>query len=136
MKRKITNLRTRLHLISAIILLVGVGSAVLIYLTAEEDPINAGGYAVTGGNVYPATPGNSKMYVHDLELYGGKGNVLADEFIRWFVGLWQGKSLALTIVSIAFLLSAIIFFLANHMRSDLQSGVREENDRDGTGRQK
>jgi hypothetical protein len=133
MKQKATNLRTRLYLISAIILLVGVSSAVLIYLTVEDDSINAGGYEVAGGNVYSTTPGNSKMYIHDLELYGGKGSVLADGFMRWFVGLWQGKSLALTIASIAFLLSALIFFLANHMRSDLQSDTREENDRDGTG---
>ncbi len=133
MKQKITKLRTRLYLISAIILLVGVGGAVLIYLTAEDDSINAGDYEVAGGNVYSTTPGNSKMYVHDLELYGGKGSVLADEFMRWFVGLWQGRSLALTIASIAFLLSAVIFFLANHMRSDLQSDVRDKSDRNGTG---
>ena len=37
MKWKITNLQTSLYLITAIILLVGLGSAILIYLTAEND---------------------------------------------------------------------------------------------------
>jgi hypothetical protein len=133
MKRKITNPRTRLDLIGAIILLVGAGSAALIYLTAEDDSINTIGYEVAGSNVYPTTSGNSKMYIHDLELYGGKGSVLADKFMRWFIELWQGKSRALTIACIAILLSAVIFVLANHMRFDLQSDAREESDRDGTG---
>ncbi len=133
MKRKITNLQTRFYLIGAIILLVGAGSAVLIYLTAEDDSINTSGYEVAGGNVYPITPGNSKRYIHDLELYGGKGSVLADEFIRWFVGLWHGRSLAITIACITIFMSAVIFFFANHLRSDVQSDVRDKNDRDGNG---
>jgi len=44
--------------------------------------------------MYPMMPEDSKMYQRDLELYGGKAAVLADEFWRWFVTLWHGTRLA------------------------------------------
>jgi hypothetical protein len=120
MKWKITNLQTCLYLISAIILLVGLSSAILIYLTAENDSDSVLGYE------------DSKMYIHDLELYGGKANVLANEFMRWFVGLWHGKSLAFTVACITIFISFGFFFLANHLRSDLKSDARGKNNRIGT----
>ncbi len=132
MKRKITNQHTRLYLISAIILLAGLGSAVLIYLTAEDYSNNAIGYEVVGGTVYPITPDNSKMYVHDLQLYGGKAAVLADEFMRWFAGFWHGKSLAFTVACITIFISLGIFFVANNSPTRLKSDVRSEHKRDGT----
>ena len=120
MKWKITNLQTRLYLISAIIPLVGSGSAILIYLTAENDSDSILGYE------------DSKMYIHDLELYGRKANVLANEFMRWFVGLWHGKSLAFTVACITIFISFGFFFVANHLRSDLKSDARGKNNRGGT----
>lgn len=132
MKWKITNLQIRLYLITAIILLVGLGSAILIYLSAENDSDSASGYEAIGGYVYPMAPEDSKMYRHDLELYGGKANVLADEFMRWFVGLWHGKSLALTVACITIFISFGFFFVARHLQSDLKSDARGENNGVGT----
>jgi|SRR5208337_1565033 len=109
MKWKITNKQTRLYLISAVILLVGLGSAILIYLTAPNDSDNALDFE------------NSKMYVHDLELYGGKANVLAEEFRNWFVGLWHGQSLAFTVACITLVISFGVFFVANHLPPDSKS---------------
>jgi len=43
-----------------------------------------------GGFIYPNAGEHSKKYVHDLELYGGKSAVLADDFMRWFAGLCYG----------------------------------------------
>ena len=120
MKWKITNQQTRPYLISAIILLVGLGSAILIYLTAENDSDSVLGYE------------DSKMYIHDLELYGGKANVLANEFMRWFVGLWQGKSLAFTVACITIFISFGFFFVVNHLPSALKSDARGKNNRIGT----
>ena len=114
MKWKITNLQTRLFLISTILLLVGLSAAVLIYLTAENDSGNVLGFE------------DSKMYTHDLELYGGKANVLMSEFIHWFGGLWQGKSLALTVACITVFISAGFFFAAYHMRSGPKSNAHDE----------
>jgi hypothetical protein len=132
MKWKSANPQTWLKLISAIILLVGLGSAVLIYQTAETDLSSALGYDIAGQSVYPIMPENSKMYKHDLELYGGKAAVLADDFRRWFVGLWHGKSLAFTVAFISIFISFGFFFAANYMPPPLKSDVRSENNRNGT----
>ncbi len=132
MKWENTNMQKRLHFISAIVLLVGLGSAILIYLTAEDVPDSGVGYEVVNGYVYPTAPQNSKVYVHDLELFGGKAAVLADEFSRWFAGLWHGKSLAFTVACISIFISLVVFFVANHSPSDVKSDVRGEKDREGT----
>lgn len=132
MKCKITNLQTRLYLIAAIILLVGLGSAVMIYLAAENDSGSVLGYEIVDGHAYPIRPEDSKMFRHDLELYGGKLNVLADEFTRWFVGLWYGKTLAFTVACITIFISSGFFFVANHLPSDLLSHARDENNRIGS----
>jgi hypothetical protein len=120
MKLKITNLQTRLYLISFIILLLGMGGAVLIYLTAENGSDSVLGYET------------SKRYIHDLELYGGKANVLANELERWFVGLWHGKSLAFTVACITLFISFGFFFVARHLSAHLKSDARDKNNRVGT----
>jgi hypothetical protein len=61
---------------------------------------------------------NSKMYIHDLEVYGGKANVLADEFRRWFDSLWQGKSLASTVACITIFISFGLAFVAYNLPPD------------------
>ena len=98
------NLKTRLYLIAVFVLVAGLGSAAAIYATTSDYCDNAG-YELINGQVYPISPEDSKMYMHDMELYGGKANVAADEFIRWFNGLWHGKTLAFTVAFIAALTS-------------------------------
>lgn len=132
MKRKIINLHTCLNLISAIVLISGLGSAILIYRTAENNSYGVLGYEEEGGYVYPIMPEDSKKYLHDLQLYGGKANVLADQFRRWFVGLWHGKSLALTVACITIFISFGVFF-ANHLSGHLEPDVPNGNNRYGTG---
>jgi hypothetical protein len=132
MKWKITDPQTGLNLISVIILLVGLGSAVLIYRTAENDSNSVLGYEIIGGQAYPIMPEDSKMYLRDLQLYSGKAGVFADEFRRWFVGLWYGKSLAFTVAYITLFVSFVVFYAANHLPSRLKSDVHSENNRDGT----
>jgi len=131
MKWKIGSPRTGFYLISAIILVVGLGSASIIYQAAMNDPDNASGYEVLGGFVYPSNGGNSKRYMHDLELYGGKAAVLTDEFMHWFAGLWHGKSLAFTVACIAIFIS-LGFIAAANMSSRTISEVNLENNRDRT----
>ena len=132
MRWKINNLHEFLKLISAVILLVGLGSAIYIYQTAEDDLSSALGYEIVGGSAYPIMPQDSKMYRHDLELYGGKAAVLADEFSRWIAGLWHGTSLAYTIACITLIIAFGFFFTANHLPSRLKSDVPNNNTRDGT----
>ncbi len=132
MKWKIIGLPTCLNVISVTILLVGLGSAVLIYQRAVNGSNNVLGYEEGGESVYPITPEDSKKYLRDLELYGGKASVLAYQFRRWFVGLWHGKSLALTVACITILISYGFFYAASHLPSPLKSDVRNGNNRDET----
>jgi len=131
MKWETANQQTRLYLITAIILLVGLGSSLLIYLAAENDPDNVVGYEAVGGYVYPVMPEDSKRYIHDLELYGGKTNVLVNDFMRWFAGLWHGKPLAVTIACITLFISFCFFYIARHLPSDSKSDARDDNNPGG-----
>jgi hypothetical protein len=114
------------HLLSATVLLVGLISSVLIYQKADRDERAALGYEAADGSVYPIMPEDSKMYLRDMEQFGGKANVLADEIRRWFVGLWQGKSLAFTVACISIVLSLAGFYAANHLPSNEKSDRDEE----------
>jgi hypothetical protein len=132
MKWKTMNLQTRLYIISAIILLVGLSGSIWIYLAAENDSKRALSYEIEGGNAYLIAPENSKKYVHDLELYGGKANVLANEFMLWFVGLWHGKSLAFTVACITIFISLGIFFVARTSLSYLENDAHDANNQVGS----
>ena len=133
MNWKNPNLPTYLNLISAIILVVGLGSATLIYQRAGNDPYGALGYEVVDGHIYPIMPEDSKMYSHNLELYGGKLNVIMDDFRRWFAGLWHGKSLAVIIGCTTIIISFGFFYTANYLILSLKSDAISENNLDGTG---
>jgi hypothetical protein len=127
MKKRTANLHTFLYFLSGIILLVGLGSAVLIYESSSDRPTSVLGYESGSGSVYPILPEDSKQYLRGLELYGGTANVLADELRLWFVGLWHGKSLALTVACITILVSSGIFYTATRLPSRLKSEARTEN---------
>jgi len=86
------------------ILAAGFVAAVVIWVVAGPDPEDAPGY----------DPMQNKMYLHDLELYGGKANLLAAEFREWFVGLWQGRSLAFTVAVLTVLVVLTLRFLARY----------------------
>lgn len=82
------------------ILAVGFGAAAVVYFAAGPEPENPLGY----------DPLENKRFVHDLELYGGKANVIAAEFRDWFAGLWYGRNLAFTIAAITVLLVLAVRF--------------------------
>jgi hypothetical protein len=124
--------RTWLQLIGAIILLVGLGSAALIYHHAATPP-GASGYEAPDGTIYPIRPGDSKLYRHNLEVYGGKFSVIMDDLRRWFIGLWQGKSLAIMIAAAALLISLALFSAAHRLAPPGKFADHQENDPDGAG---
>lgn len=92
----------KMRRLTAAILAAGFGSAVVIYITAGPESENPLGY----------DPLQTKSYLHDLEMYGGKANVLAAEFMEWFTGLWQGRSLAWTVAVITILVVLALRFFA------------------------
>jgi hypothetical protein len=113
MNCKISDKQRFLNLICAIILLVGLGSAAVIYLTVPDGSDGDLGYDIVGGIMYPKVP--SKMYDHNLELYGGKMLIVTNDIVHWFYGLWQGKSLAITIAWISAITAFVIFFFNNYV---------------------
>jgi hypothetical protein len=133
MNGKILHRRTWLNLISAAILLVGLGSAALIYQRAGNISSGALGYESADGTIYPMMPENSKLYRHNLEVYGGKFSVIMDDFSRWFVGLWRGKSLAVIIAFTTIIISFGFFYAANYLTQPLKFAVNHENNPGGTG---
>ncbi len=91
----------RLKRIVAVILIVGFGSSIAIYVRAISGPV---GY--TGSDLE-----DSKQYLHDMELYGGKVNVLAGDFREWFASLWHGRNLAYTVAFLTVVLAVgVVFF--------------------------
>jgi hypothetical protein len=127
MKWTTANLDRWLYFISGIILLAGLGSAVMIYDSSLDRSTSVLGYEDVGGSVYPILPDDSKQYLRGLELYGGTANVLADELRRWFAGLWHGKSLAFTVACITILISSGLFYTARHLPSRENANVQRRN---------
>jgi len=125
MERKSLNLQGRLYLISALVFLCGLISAIAVYRTAEQDISESSGYEVIGGYIYPTSPENTKKYTHDLKLYGGTAAVLADEFTRWFRGLWRGTSLAFTVVGLTTALAFGLFLIAKYLLVSTQTDDKQ-----------
>jgi hypothetical protein len=133
MNREILPRRTWLNLLSAVILLTGLGSAALIYHRAAPGPDSALGYESADGIISPLSPENSKLYRHNLEVYGGKFSVIMDDFRRWFVGLWQGKSLAVIIAGTALLISLALFSAAQRLAPPRKFADRRNNGPESAG---
>ena len=90
--------------ISGVLLLLGLGSALAIFLTAAPvvvDPLLGDQFS-------------NKKYLREMRMLGGQGNVLAAEFQDWFAGLWEGRELAAT-VSVLTVATVLVFrFVASH----------------------
>jgi hypothetical protein len=112
------------------ILVIGFAAAVVIYLTAQPPPGNPLGY----------DPLDTKKYLHDLEVYGGKANVLAAELREWFDSLWHGERLAFTVAVITLSAAGAFKFFATRLPADPEAdGPNGGNpsrtaDDEGTGR--
>ena len=58
---------------------------------------------------------SSKSYVRTLQRFGGKASVLFDEFMRWFSGLWEGKTLPLTVLVLSACIAAILALCGRYL---------------------
>jgi hypothetical protein len=126
-------LKRRLFLGCAVILVAGLCSALLIYAIAEDIPDDSLGYAVVNGAVYPLATGDSKLYRRELQRFGGKAALLFDDFSGWFAGLWRGKALAKTIAATSIFLSLAIYLFANSLASGPKSDSQDAGNRDKPG---
>jgi len=84
-----------LKLIALMTLVVGLSASAWIFHNAEEDTSDVIGYVIVDGQSYPVTTRDSKLYRHNLERFGGKAAVFADDLNRWFQSLLHGRPLAI-----------------------------------------
>ena len=132
MDREFADLKTRLYLSSGIIPAAGLCGAIRIYGLAADTSNSADSYLIVDGVAYPMDITRTKAYVHELERFGGKAAVVFDEIYRWFAGLWQGKSLAVSIAWISALVSLGIFLFAANLPSDSRPESSIDDGRDRT----
>lgn len=104
--------RRRLRLLSAAILVLGLGSSILILRAATAPTANPLGYE----------PEDTKRYLRQMEMIGGKANVMASRLRMGFASLFQGENLAFTVATLSALLSAGFWFA---------SGLPEAQERAG-----
>jgi hypothetical protein len=110
-------MRARLVFAATLVLIAGLVSGTVLYLTAPEE-VEAGAYVIIGDTAYAVDPASSKTYRRDLERFGGKASLLFDDFDRWFAALWRGKRLGITIASLGAGAAALLFFLARKAPPD------------------
>ena len=92
---------------TALILVLGLGTAAILHRTSAPPAPSPTGFE----------PEDSKKYLRQMEMIGGKANVVGAQFTRWFDGLWQGRGLART-VAVLTLASAGLFWVAARPRPD------------------
>ena len=73
----------------------------LIYLVAPDD-----------ANTDIEQMRTSKMYLHEIEKFGGKAAVLFEELSHWLGSLWHGPRLALTVAWLSLATAAVLFLIA------------------------
>jgi hypothetical protein len=108
-------IRSALNWSAVLILLVGLGSAVLIW-RAQDRIERDSGAAQTVDPAGTLSPLDSRKHVRDVELYYGKLGVLMEEAEQ----LFQGKTLAKTIAFLS-AIAATALFLAAARSPDLPS---------------
>jgi hypothetical protein len=101
MTLQLTDRAAWLRFISVAILIGGLCSAVVIFAVASPPAANPLG-----------DPEDSRQYLRQMEMYGGKENLLGAEIREWLVGLWHGRSLALTVAVLSAVVAAGCRFAA------------------------
>ncbi len=116
----------RLYLIGIVVLAVGLASSIAIYVAAGSDEDEGREYEIVGNKIYPGGQERSKVYRHNLEVFGGKAAVLADDFNRWFEGLWQGRTLAYTVATLSAFISLGFYMAGKHVHDAMAAEGKED----------
>ena len=120
-----------LYLASLLILVVGLCTAATLYMTMDDSEAAEDTYQIViyNGKSYPVPVDSDRLYLRNLEQFGGKAAVLFAQFNRWFISLWQGEALAVTVLWITIIASVAVFVLA---RSVPEPAPGEDEYRDGS----
>ena len=93
------------RVVAAMILVVGFATALWIYLVAAP-PDEQSEIALN----------ESKSYQRQVELYGGKANVLAIETMDWLRSLTHGRRLAIAVACLTVVVAAGFWLFADPPR--------------------
>jgi hypothetical protein len=104
----------RIRLIAGSLLAAGYAIALATFLLIAPGGTNPLGFE----------PEDSKKYLRDMEVYGGKVNLLASQIRGAWSGLWHGRNLAFTIAALSTLLALAFWFLATRRAKGLD-GIQE-----------
>ena len=102
-----------LKTVGVIVLLFGMGSAVLVYRLGQDHSATS----TTNGEWKDSTLSltDSKTATRDIELYGGKMEVL---MVKWLGWLQRPESMAIIIATISALIALGCFLVARRLSSD------------------
>jgi hypothetical protein len=104
-------LKARRRAAASGVLLIGFTAALLIYLNAPPP-----------GDLSEQRPEDSKQYLRQMEMYGGKANVLASEIRERFARLWRGRALAFTVAGLSGLLALAVLIALTPLPSAANPG--------------
>ncbi len=96
--------RQKINRITRCLLVLGFGAALVIFLTAAPvtvDPLLG-------------DPLENKKYLRELQVIGGKANVLSAEFQDWCAAQWEGQLLARTVAVLTIVVTLLFRFVASH----------------------
>ena len=124
MPEKNARRQSRFNLIGTLVLVIGLAASAWIFVTAGDDASDVIGYQIVDGKSYPVTTADSKIYRHDLERFGGKAAIFADDLTRWLSSLWHGRRLALILAVLTIAVSFACFRAAERT----SPGMGDEKD--------
>ena len=107
--------RSRQTVVPFGIMATGLASALIIYVTAGAPADRSG-----------ERPEDSKRYLRQMEVYGGKANVLGSELREWFGDLWHGRRLALTVLCLSVLVAMVAFVLLTPLPPRANAGRKDD----------
>ena len=84
------------------LLAIGLGAALVIYLTIPEDVVD------------PVVEGirSSKKYMREMRVIGGSATLMLSDFAHWFAGFWRGRALGGTVAVLTVVATLIFRFVA------------------------
>jgi len=92
--------RTRVSRVTVVILGVGLGLAASLWVLTPPPAPNPLGFE----------PEDSKKYLRQMEMIGGKANVVASQLQTWFDGQWHGRGLPRTVALLTVVLAGTFWF--------------------------
>ena len=93
----------KINRVSLGLFLLGLGSAGLIFILAPPDQPD---------DPWRTDPLGQRRYARQMQVMGGKANLLSADFIDWFGERWHGRNLAGTVVVLTLLTTGGYRFVA------------------------